>query len=73
MDEADFVVTNGKSVLNIPPCKVLLVFVDHNNQDVILEHPIEDDEDIKLLTVQACRKIGGRLDIDIMIFLFTHA
>ncbi|XP_071175514.1 myosin heavy chain, clone 203-like [Mytilus edulis] len=59
MDEADFVVTNGKSVLNIPPCKVLLVFVDHNYQDVILENPIEDNEDIKLLTVQACRKIGA--------------
>ncbi|XP_052060382.1 uncharacterized protein LOC127700774 [Mytilus californianus] len=59
MDEADFVVTNDKSVLNIPRCKVLLVFVDHNQKDVILETPGEDEEDIKLLTVQACRKIGG--------------
>ncbi|XP_052060387.1 kinesin-like protein KIF15 isoform X2 [Mytilus californianus] len=59
MDEADFVVTNDKSVLNIPRCKVLLVFVDHNQKDVILETPGEDEEDIKLLTVQACRKIGA--------------
>lgn len=59
MDEADFVVTNDKSVLNIPRCKVILVFVDHNQKDVILETPGEDEEDIKLLTVQACRKRGG--------------
>ncbi|CAC5420704.1 unnamed protein product [Mytilus coruscus] len=59
MDEADFVVTNDKSVLNIPRCKVILVFVDHNQKDVILETPGEDEEDIKLLTVQACRKMGA--------------
>ncbi|CAG2201687.1 unnamed protein product [Mytilus edulis] len=58
MDEADFVVTNDKSVLKIPHCKVILVFVDHNQKDVILETPGEDEEDIKLLTVQACRKMG---------------
>ncbi|VDI44555.1 Hypothetical predicted protein [Mytilus galloprovincialis] len=59
MDEADFVVTNDKSVLKIPHCKVILVFVDHNQKDVILETPGEDEEDIKLLTVQACRKMGA--------------
>ncbi|XP_076110357.1 uncharacterized protein LOC143079077 [Mytilus galloprovincialis] len=59
MNEADFVVTNDKSVLKIPHCKVILVFVDHNQKDVILETPGEDEEDIKLLTVQACRKKGA--------------
>ncbi|VDI68170.1 Hypothetical predicted protein [Mytilus galloprovincialis] len=60
MDEADFVVTNDKSVLKIPHCKVILVFVDRNQKDVILETPGEDEEDIKLLTVQACRKMGEK-------------
>ncbi|CAG2240112.1 unnamed protein product [Mytilus edulis] len=59
MDEADFVVTNDKSVMKIPHCKVILVFVDHNQKDVILETPGEDEEDIKLLTVKTCRKMGA--------------
>jgi hypothetical protein len=36
------------------------VFIDKHHSDEILETPGEDVNDIKLLTVQTCRKMGGR-------------
>jgi hypothetical protein len=35
------------------------VFIDKHHSDEILETPGEDVNDIKLLTVQTCRKMGG--------------
>lgn len=60
MAETDYVITDENSVLNIPNVKVILVFIDKHHLDEILETPGEDVNDIKLLTVQTCRKMGGR-------------
>ena len=60
LSETAYVITDEKSVLNIPNVKVILVFIDKHHSDEILETPGEDVNDIKLLTVQTCRKMGGR-------------
>lgn len=57
--ETGYVIIDEKSVLNIPNVKVILVFIDKHHSDTILETPGEDVNDIKLLTVQSCRKMGG--------------
>ncbi|CAG2204065.1 unnamed protein product [Mytilus edulis] len=46
-------------VLNIPRCQFIFVFVDFNETNVILENP----GDKRLVTVQACMKMGGKSNV----------
>ena len=71
MTESGIVIKDQKSVLKLPPGKVMLVFVDYNEFNIILGTPGQDINDIKLLTVQACRKMGGRLRLSTCIMCCT--
>lgn len=60
-EKETFVVNYPKDVLKMPRCKVMLVFVDNNCDDIILERPGKETGDLRLLTVKACQKMNGKI------------
>ena len=62
-----FLVSSVNDVLQVPPCKLYMVFVDFNERNVILEDPTKGLGDMRLTTVQALDMMGGELGKEIRI------
>ena len=58
---ASFLLHCHEDILRVPHNKVYVVCVDFNERNVILEDPTKGLGDIRLTTVQALHKMGGKL------------
>ena len=57
------VITKHEEVLDMPPCKVIIMFVDYNQRNVILEDTKKVLGDLKLTTARAILKFNGRFTL----------
>ncbi len=59
VDVLSVVINKHSDLLNLPPCKVFVVFVDFNQRNVILEDLQKVLGDLKLTTARAINKFSG--------------
>ncbi|KAK3585115.1 hypothetical protein CHS0354_004307 [Potamilus streckersoni] len=63
IQSVEFMIPRHEDILNIPPVSLYFLFVDFNERNVILEDPTLGLGDLRLTTVQAVQKMGGRIVI----------
>ncbi|KAK3585095.1 hypothetical protein CHS0354_004286 [Potamilus streckersoni] len=63
LEPVEFIIRKHEAILKIPPVFIYFLFVDFNELNVILEDPNVGLGDLRLTTVQAIQKMGGKLVI----------